>query len=80
MAAEIEQDGVGAQILGPFQRLSAFLADVRNEMRKVNTPSVKEVQATTMVVIITVIIFGLYFWVMDNSIGRGVEWLLSAGR
>jgi len=80
MAAEIEQNGVGAQILGPFQRLSAFLADVRNEMRKVNTPSVKEVQATTMVVIITVIIFGLYFWVMDNSIGRGVEWLLSAGR
>jgi preprotein translocase subunit SecE len=80
MAAEIEPVGVGTQILGPFQRLSAFLADVRNEMRKVNTPSMKEVQATTMVVIITVIIFGLYFWVMDNSIGRGVEWLLSAGR
>jgi len=80
MAAEIEQVGVGAQILGPFQRLSTFLADVRNEMRKVNTPSMKEVQATTMVVIITVIIFGVYFWVMDNSIGRGVEWLLSAGR
>jgi preprotein translocase subunit SecE len=35
-------------------------------MRKVTTPSRKEVEATTIVVIITVFIFGVYFWVVDS--------------
>ncbi len=45
-------------------------------MRKVTFPSRKEVQATTLVVIITVIIFGVYFFVIDYAIGNGVTWLL----
>jgi len=80
MAADLEQNGVGAQTMGFFQRFGAFLSDVRNEMRKVNTPSRKEVQATTVVVIITVVIFGAYFWGIDTVLGRGIEWLLKLGR
>ncbi len=57
-------------------RAKSFLSDVRNEMRKVTFPSRKEVQATTLVVIITVIIFGVYFFVIDYAIGNGVTWLL----
>ena len=57
-------------------RISSFLSDVRNEMRKVTFPNRKEVQATTLVVIITVIIFGIYFYAIDYVIGSGVAWLL----
>ena len=57
-------------------RTRSFLSDVRNEMRKVTFPSRKEVQATTFVVIITVIIFGIYFFVIDQAIGGGVQWVL----
>jgi preprotein translocase subunit SecE len=53
-----------------------FLKDVRNEMRKVWTPSFKEVQNTTVVVIITVFAFALYFYVVDQVLGRVVQWLL----
>ena len=44
------------------QRIKTFYTDVRTEMKKVTTPSRKEVQATTVVVIITVFLFGAYFW------------------
>jgi preprotein translocase subunit SecE len=57
------------------ERVKSFYNDVRTEMRKVTTPSRKEVQATTTVVIVAVFIFGLYFWVIDNVIGRGVDYL-----
>ena len=58
------------------QRIKAFYSDVRTEMKKVTTPSRKEVQATTVVVIITVFMFGAYFWAVDTVIGRGIDTVL----
>ncbi|MBV9341703.1 MAG: preprotein translocase subunit SecE [Acidobacteria bacterium] len=55
--------------------IKSFYNDVRVEMRKVTAPSRKEVQATTTVVIITVFLFGLYFSIIDNVIGRAVNLL-----
>jgi preprotein translocase subunit SecE len=60
---------------GSLERVRTFYSDVRNEMRKVTTPSRKEVQATTSVVLVAVFIFGVYFWFIDNVIGRGVDYL-----
>ncbi len=57
------------------QQIKSFYNDVRTEMKKVTTPSMKEVQATTTVVIITVFIFGVYFFVVDGVIGRSLDWL-----
>jgi preprotein translocase subunit SecE len=57
-------------------RVKGFLGDVRNEMRKVTFPSRKEVQATTTVVIITVILFGVYFFILDQVIASGINWVL----
>jgi preprotein translocase subunit SecE len=45
-------------------------------MKKVTTPSFKEVQATTTIVIITVFLFGLYFFIVDTAIGRGIDWVM----
>jgi len=58
------------------QRAKSFYNDVRTEMKKVTTPSRKEVQGTTTVVIITVFIFAGYFWVIDSIIGKTLEKLL----
>jgi preprotein translocase subunit SecE len=61
------------QVKGLPERIKSFYGDVRNEMRKVTTPARKEVEATTIVVIITVFIFGVYFWVVDGVIGRSLD-------
>jgi preprotein translocase subunit SecE len=58
------------------QRAKSFYNDVRTEMRKVTTPSRKEVQGTTTVVIITVFLFGVYFFIVDKVIGTGLDHLL----
>ena len=51
-------DNWGDRIKSWPERIKAFYNDVRTEMKKVTSPSLKEVQATTAVVIITVFLFG----------------------
>jgi preprotein translocase subunit SecE len=60
------------------QRAKSFYNDVRTEMKKVTTPSRKEVQGTTTVVIITVFLFGFYFWVVDTIITKSLDQLLKS--
>jgi len=69
-------DNLGDRIKAWPERTKAFYNDVRTEMKKVTAPSMKEVRATTTVVIITVFLFGLYFWAVDNTVGRGVTSLI----
>jgi preprotein translocase subunit SecE len=80
MAKSAAIESVGDGKLGAMkawpQRAKSFYNDVRTEMRKVTTPSRKEVQGTTTVVIITVFLFGLYFWVVDAIIGKTLDHLL----
>jgi preprotein translocase subunit SecE len=71
-----DEQGLGGKMKAFPARVTSFLSDVRNEMRKVTFPSRKEVQATTLVVIITVIIFGVFFFVVDQAVGNGVAWVL----
>ena len=58
------------------ERIKTFYNDVRTEMKKVTSPSLKEVQATTTVVIITVFLFALYFWLVDLAISNSLERML----
>jgi len=60
-----------------WKEFTHFLSDVRGEMRKVVTPSRKEVEATTTVVLIAVFIFGLFFFVVDWIFGLGLTALLT---
>jgi preprotein translocase subunit SecE len=71
-----EDNKLSTQIKSWPQRIKTFYNDVRTEMKKVTTPSRKEVQATTMVVIVTVFIFGIYFWIVDTAIGHSLDVLL----
>ena len=54
------------------ERIKAFYNDVRTETRKVTAPSLREVRGTTVVVIITVFLFALYFGVIDYIIQHAV--------
>ena len=58
------------------ERIKAFYSDVRTEMKKVTSPSRKEVQGTTTVVIITVFLFAFYFWLVDLAISNSLERML----
>ena len=73
MASVAEENALTSTIKSWPERVKTFYSDVRMEMKKVTSPSYKEVQATTLVVIITVFIFGVYFAVIDFFIGRGVD-------
>ena len=75
-----DEQGMGGKLKAFPARTKSFLTDVRNEMRKVTFPNRKEVQATTMVVIITVVLFGVYFFVIDQAIGSGISWVLHSMR
>jgi preprotein translocase subunit SecE len=74
--AQMDDKSVGGKLKAWPARGKSFLSDVRTELRHVTTPSRKEVQATTLVVIITVAIFGLYFAGVDFIIGKGMDLLL----
>jgi preprotein translocase subunit SecE len=62
------------------ERIKTFYNDVRTEMRKVTAPTLKEVRATTTVVVITVFIFAVYFAIIDFAIQHSVAALFKALR
>jgi preprotein translocase subunit SecE len=64
-------------VTGHYESGRTFLSDVRAEMRKVVTPSRKEVQATTTVVLVTVFIFALFFWIVDSIFTFGLAALMN---
>jgi preprotein translocase subunit SecE len=71
----MDADNIGGKLKSWPLRVKAFYSDVRTEMKKVTSPSLKEVRATTVVVIVAVAIFGVYFWVIDTLISKGVNQL-----
>jgi preprotein translocase subunit SecE len=69
-------DNFGDRIKSWPERIKGFYSDVRTEMKKVTSPTRKEVQGTTTVVIITVFLFAFYFWVVDLAITNSLERML----
>jgi len=76
MATAVEQNALTTTLRSWPERIKSFYSDVRMEMKKVTSPSMKEVQATTTVVIITVFLFALYFWLVDLAISNSLERML----
>ena len=60
---------------GRLERARLFLSEVRNELKRVTWPSQKEVYATTVVVILTSIFFGVYLFVLDFGLNSLVQWI-----
>jgi len=60
---------------GRIERARVFVSEVRNELKRVTWPSQKEVYATTVVVILVSLFFGLYLFALDVAIDRVVLWI-----
>jgi len=57
-------------------RLRKFLSDVRAEMKLVVWPSRSDVSNTTLVVIMTTILFAVFLWLVDKGSERAVSLVL----
>jgi preprotein translocase subunit SecE len=62
-------------VTGWWGRSRRFLAEVRNEMARVTWPSRKEVYATTLVVILTSLFFGIYLYGVDLILSKAIGWI-----
>jgi preprotein translocase subunit SecE len=74
MATAVEDNAL-ATIKSWPERVKTFYNDVRMEMKKVTTPSFKEVQSTTIVVIIAVFLFAAFFEVVDLILSHSLDQL-----
>ncbi|HEX5475910.1 MAG TPA: preprotein translocase subunit SecE [Vicinamibacterales bacterium] len=62
-------------VTGWWGQSRRFLSEVRNEMARVTWPTRKEVYATTIVVILTSIFFGVYLWGVDMFLNGVIGWI-----
>jgi preprotein translocase subunit SecE len=62
-------------VTGWWGRSRRFLSEVRNEMGRVTWPARKEVYATTVVVILTSILFGIYLYGIDLVFDALIRWV-----
>ncbi len=60
-----------------WDRARTFIEEVRGEMRRVTWPNRREVYATTVVVILVSVFFGVYLWLVDLALASAVRWLIA---
>jgi preprotein translocase subunit SecE len=75
MSEQIEQTADAGGPLGWWRRSGEFFTEVRSEMKRVTWPSRREVYATTLVVILTSIFFGIYLFGVDLVLNAAVQWV-----
>ncbi len=52
---------------GPLKKLTKHFKDVRSELKKVHWPNKKELYFHSSLVLGTVIVIGIFFWVLDTG-------------
>jgi preprotein translocase subunit SecE len=78
--ANVVTDNIGdarENVSGWWNRSRTFLTEVRNELKRVTWPSQKEVYATTIMVILTSVFFGLFLWLVDLALTEGVRQVIT---
>ena len=63
--------GAISRIMGWPARFRAYVDGIKREMKLVTWPGRQQVRATTLVVLITVFVFALYFGVVDYVLTIG---------
>jgi preprotein translocase subunit SecE len=56
------------KIKGFFASIPRFIGEVKAEMKKVSFPTRDEVVGTTIVVLVTSVVFAVYLWIADMII------------
>lgn len=60
----------------PWGRFREYVSDVRVEMKRVTWPGKQEIYGTTVMVIVTTFLFGIYFWICDQAFSHAVSKVL----
>ena len=60
----------------PVSRLREYFSDVRAEMKRVTWPSKQEIYGTTVMVVLTTFLFGIYFWICDEAFSNAISKIL----
>lgn len=68
----MEAQGALEKAKGWPQAIKNYYSELKLEMKKVTWPSRKQVESTTLVVILTVFAFALYFFVVDSVLNQSV--------
>jgi len=63
--------------LGFLGRYWQFLKDVRSELRKVVWPDANETSTYTIVVLISVAVVAVVFFVADTAFGSGIRFIIA---
>ncbi|MEE9231553.1 MAG: preprotein translocase subunit SecE [Acidobacteriota bacterium] len=58
-----------------LRQLNRFLTEVRGELQRTTFPSAREVRGTTMVVIVTSMIFASFLFVVDFGLRKAIDYL-----
>jgi preprotein translocase subunit SecE len=65
---------------GYWTQLRDYFAEVRGEMRRVTWPGKQEIYGTTVMVILTTFLFGIYFaicdWAFRHLVGKVLQTFL----
>ena len=65
------------ELKGAGPAMQRYFSDVMVETKKVTVPGKQEVYGTTVMVILTTFLFGIYFAVCDRAFGAAVTKFLS---
>jgi preprotein translocase subunit SecE len=65
-----------AKMKQSFGSFFSFFNDSWNELKKVRWPSRKELTSYTIVVMVTVLLVTLYFWLLDIGISSLVDLII----
>ena len=68
-----------AEKRGPFARMALFIRQVINELKKVVTPTRRELFSYTGVVLAFVIIMMVIVYGLDSAFGWAVSWVFGNG-
>jgi preprotein translocase subunit SecE len=68
-----------AEKRGPFARIALFIRQVVNELKKVVTPTRRELFSYTGVVLAFVIIMMVIVYGLDSAFGWAVSWVFGNG-
>jgi preprotein translocase subunit SecE len=67
---------IGSVIKSNFSAIGSFFSDSWSELKKVRWPSRQELTSYTIVVVVTVVIVTVYFWLLDLGFSRIIDWIL----
>ena len=61
---------------GLWQQFRQYASEVKIETKRVSWPGKQEIYGTTVMVVLTTFLFGIYFWICDQGFSRAVSSVL----